>query len=373
MSYAATDAAALDRDLQAARSRIDSRLTELQSRLSPGAVLDETIDYLKVRQGIDFGRNLADSIRSQPIPAALVGVGLAWLMAAPRGRAGYRSHGDRGYDAAPGAADNAGVNDNVMTRAWEAGRSVVRGEGESEIDYRGRVVDARAKVLGLARGAQETSQSFADRVEDALFITRNRVVGGARVTADRVGDMVGKVSEPLRGASEHLSARAHDVRDRVSGAARSVADRGRSAGDVAAQSYDSTRRAARTGSGLLAAIGENPVLLGAIGMTAGAFLGALLPTTELEEEYLGDAAADARETVGQAVHEAADRGADVTRSATEAGQQTATEVSRHVREFGGEAQDAASDVAGAAPDAGRSAAEAARSASNAAAMGKEGK
>jgi hypothetical protein len=73
--------ARIERDLDATRSRLGSHLSELQDRLSPGQVLDELMGYFRGNEGAAFGRNLVDSVRGNPMPAALTGIGLAWLMA----------------------------------------------------------------------------------------------------------------------------------------------------------------------------------------------------------------------------------------------------------------------------------------------------
>jgi hypothetical protein len=52
---------------------------------------DRAISYAKGTGGAEFGRNLAGTVRGNPVPVALLGVGLAWLMLADwRGRDGRR-------------------------------------------------------------------------------------------------------------------------------------------------------------------------------------------------------------------------------------------------------------------------------------------
>ena len=81
MSDNTSDPGRIERDLDATRSRLGSHLSELQDRLSPGQVLDDAMKYFRGSEGADFGRNLLDSVRANPLPAALTGIGLAWLMA----------------------------------------------------------------------------------------------------------------------------------------------------------------------------------------------------------------------------------------------------------------------------------------------------
>ncbi|MBV8613425.1 MAG: DUF3618 domain-containing protein, partial [Acetobacteraceae bacterium] len=122
----------IERDLQQTRSRLDSRLSELGSRLSPGQIVDEGLDLLRTREGIDFTRNLGVAVRERPIRVALLGVGLAWLMSGARDPAAYR--GSSAHTTRPRSSQ-----DDLMTRAWNAGQSVVRQAGESDVDYRSRV------------------------------------------------------------------------------------------------------------------------------------------------------------------------------------------------------------------------------------------
>jgi hypothetical protein len=74
-----TDTTALEQNriednLERTRSRMDARLSELQERLSPGQVLDDLMTYFRGSEGAEFGRSLLDSVKSNPLPAALTGI-----------------------------------------------------------------------------------------------------------------------------------------------------------------------------------------------------------------------------------------------------------------------------------------------------------
>ena len=58
----------------------------------------------------------------------------------------------------------------------------------------------------------------------------------------------------------------------------------------------------------MAAMAESPVLLGALGLAAGAILGALLPQTEQEEAALGGVAGQARDTATSLANQAMESG-----------------------------------------------------------------
>lgn len=75
---------ALERDIEQARAGLEQTLAALERRLSPGALADHAARIVR-ENGEDLGRDLATRIRNHPVPAVLVGVGIAWLlMATPR-------------------------------------------------------------------------------------------------------------------------------------------------------------------------------------------------------------------------------------------------------------------------------------------------
>src|SRR5205814_4880607 len=85
----------LEIELRQTRSRMDDRLTELRDRMTPGQILDDVTGYLRAGQGAEFANNLMATLRNNPVPAALTGIGLIWLMASgPRTPAPLARNGD---------------------------------------------------------------------------------------------------------------------------------------------------------------------------------------------------------------------------------------------------------------------------------------
>jgi hypothetical protein len=116
-------AAAIERT----RRDIDDTLTAIEHRLTPGQLLDQGLDYLRHSGGAQFAENLRDSVKENPLPVALVGVGLAWLMVSGKpGRNGSRDAdtptlGERTSDAAHRAAQaTESVKDRVSETAHAA-------------------------------------------------------------------------------------------------------------------------------------------------------------------------------------------------------------------------------------------------------------
>jgi ElaB/YqjD/DUF883 family membrane-anchored ribosome-binding protein len=289
----------IEQGLERTRARMDSRLTELQGRLSPGQILDDLMGYFRGSEGGDFARNLVASVKSNPMPAALTGISLAWLMAAnPRAPSEASSKGLGARTTANTSNvqvyshDQSGTDD-LEQRFRNAERSVPRHPDDTDETYSMRVDDARGAVVGVKRGSEDTAQSLGQRIQDALAAAKTS-------------------------ASETASS----LRDHASDAASQLATSAHGAGDQIAQG---SKSAQAMGSNVLATIADNPMLLGAIGLAVGALLGALVPQSEQEETALAGMAGQARKTAQNLGQEVMDRGGRVAHQVLDAGRDSARE------------------------------------------------
>lgn len=307
MSDTSSDPDRIERDLDRTRARLDNRLTELQDRFSPGQVLDDLMGYFRGSEGAEFGRNLLDSVRQNPLPAAITGIGLAWLMASnPHPRAdegtGLSTSPSRGRVRVSGYGGPEPLTYGDMTaRMRSAEQGVMREQGEAEDTYRARLDEVRGRAIGLARDAEETAASFGQRIQDALTSAQQAVVEGAR-------DLGGQISDAAHSATQSVSDAAQGAAQRAS----STLSRGGHA-------------AGRASSDLMATLTDSPVLLGALGLAAGALLGALVPQSDQEEAALGGIAGQARDTARDLAREAVDRGGQVAQTVLDKGRQSASE------------------------------------------------
>ena len=266
MTYENSDPATIELELAEARARLDAHLDELTNRVSPGQLFDDGLNYLRTGAGAEFARNLGVDLRDNPLPIAVTGIGLAWLMA---------SSALSGNRTARGTA-SAEIDEDVAVRAQRAGETVTRLAEEGQDAFNARVAEARAQVLGLQREFSETTAAFVERVQQGL-------------------------ESAQQGARERLE----QVRQTARDWGATIADQSRRTGDAvdqaAQQGLDMVSRAALAITG---AVNENPLLLGALGLTAGVLLAALLPVTEQEAAL----AAPVGGTIRRAADEALNRG-----------------------------------------------------------------
>lgn len=68
----------LEREIDAKRASISNLVDSLESRFTPGQLFDQALSYTKGNGG-EFFQNLGTTLKNNPVPTALTGVGLAWL------------------------------------------------------------------------------------------------------------------------------------------------------------------------------------------------------------------------------------------------------------------------------------------------------
>ena len=284
----------IERELAATRAKVDRTIDQIQERLSPGQLLDEGLRYLRDGPSeylATFGNNLGHSVRDNPLPVVMIGLGVAWLALGQRtgstGSGHYRGH----HVAHPEREDSFSLAD----RARAAAARLERGAQESEAAFQHRRQQAMAKILDLREQAGETAAELEDRVNRAM---------------------------------EEASRRWQELKD-------SVARRGTELREAAADSMAQARdTAARTSDKAFEIFEQQPLLAAAAGVTVGALLGSLLPTAERERAALapyGETVRREVETVGnQALHAAEEAGRAAAGAAVQAVDRAVDEVAEKV-------------------------------------------
>ncbi|HAN52132.1 MAG TPA: hypothetical protein DCQ75_03590, partial [Pseudomonas sp.] len=85
------DPSTLEREIDQQRAEIGNIVHALESKLSPGQMIDTALGYAKGGGG-EFLHNLSDTVKANPVPTLLTGIGLVWLMAGQNRRPDYSAH-----------------------------------------------------------------------------------------------------------------------------------------------------------------------------------------------------------------------------------------------------------------------------------------
>lgn len=74
----------LERQSERSRERVADLIDELRERVVPTEMMDQFMDLSDNGAARDFVRTLGQQVRRNPLPVALIGAGLAWLIFSER-------------------------------------------------------------------------------------------------------------------------------------------------------------------------------------------------------------------------------------------------------------------------------------------------
>lgn len=369
----------IEQDIASTRAHIDQTLDVLTARLSPSGLVDQAIRTARDTGG-EFTLNLGRTIRENPVPTALLGLGVGWLMLAGRKPrdGGYIEHTDdlesgyepgRRYRVSPaGLAPTSSVetHDLDVPEDWTAAYD---DQPLDELDAEGRpgggdrvdatkaaAKEAYQQVREGAAGARASLGGSAKRGGEAARDAAERAKRSAHDLGERVSDSGRRTSERVRETAHGLSDRASEAAARARLYGSSVADRAADAyqrGGYAARRASWRAREAAGSAGSFAR--EHPIAVG-LGIAAvGAVIAAFLPRTRREDELLGEKADELKAAAREQAEIQAERARDAATAAIEAGKQQAREAGltpEGIKEKLSETAAAAAGVARSAAEAG---------------------
>jgi hypothetical protein len=275
-------------DIDHTRERMSHTIDEIGDRLNPHhikAQVKQNVRDATIGRAETMARHAADrvnetrtgmmdTIRDNPIPAAMVGIGLGWLM-----WNGKREHSHERSDTFRGD--------------WYLGdQDLSRGE--------------------YGRGQYETGTM--DRMRDRA----DRMTGEVRERASHMADEAGEMADRTRNAVGHAV-------DRTQEALSDTTDR---AQELAVEFADRTRyRAHRVEDRFNDGMSDNPLAMGAAAVALGIAAGLSVPATRTESRLMGNArdqvvdrvrdmAEDAGEKAQNVASRVMENAEDTVRSAT---------------------------------------------------------
>jgi hypothetical protein len=224
----------IEGDIAQTRAELGETLDALERKLAPRQLLEKGVDMLRGSMDENFDR-LGETLRANPIPLALIGAGIGWLLLS-RGRV---------------AADEGGGAGGLAARVESASSAAA----EAAYEYSRPKIDAT-----IERSARYAAEA------------KSRTEQAARGYAQKAGRY-----------AEEAGRQFHDVREQAN-----------------------------------RAMDEHPLAIGIMALAAGAALALLLPSSRVEDRYLGrtrDRLLDEARDLGS---EALDRAQEIAGVAAEA-------------------------------------------------------
>lgn len=285
------DPAAIERDIERTRAEMSETVDAITARFQPEYIKEQAKEAIR-DTARSAGTSMFDTIRDNPLPAAIAGMSIAWLFA--NASSGSRRD-DRGY----------------RTGGYDRGRGYGPGPGYDRYGAYGPY-DGDAH-----RGSGD--ESLRDRAGEAA------------------GDVRDRASDALDSAKE----RASDLGDRVADQAQHLQQQAEQTGQ-------------RAMTWLEDQMDRSPLGVGVVALAAGALVGLSLPTTDAEQNLFGVPAQQLKSRVEEAASETLDKAKEVASSVASEAKEKAGEVVEAAKEKAGEVAEAAKDQAGDVADTARS-------------------
>ena len=163
----------IESEIELTRSRLDETLLAIEQRLEPRQLLDRGVEYARNHGAKEYFVNLGQSAKNEPLPLALVGIGLAWLMLSNR------------RDRVP-PAYRLGMDPSLRSRGSSALDQAGAKVSRTADDLRYRAGETRDRIAGAADDAKHKLSETADDLRHKASDTADELRYKASSTASEV-------------------------------------------------------------------------------------------------------------------------------------------------------------------------------------------
>ena len=306
-------------DIRRTRADMDETVDALADRLRPRHLLDDLLDAFRSSgdgaasdmkdRAKQLGSSALSKLKDHPMPAALIGAGIAWLI----------------FEDSSGDGRTVGRDRPGRWRDED-----LREHGGSFVDARtGRPYDG-----SYGRADEQAAGAGGDKGSDGTGALR-QVRDKAAQVGQHLSDTAGSAAATIADATSYFRGQAADGMSSAYAGAR----RG------ARQGYDYGRRRVEQ------ALDEYPLAATAAALAAGVLTGLLLPGTHREDELMGEQAERLKEQAKEKGQEVVRRGKDVAEATVGAATEEARRQGVTPTALADKAKHVAQAVAGAAGDA----------------------
>jgi uncharacterized protein YjbJ (UPF0337 family)/vacuolar-type H+-ATPase subunit E/Vma4 len=361
-------------DIDQTRASVGEKIDQLQSRLDPNRLKEqaqETVqemlndtassmtEYVRSHKD-EMVSSIANAARRNPLPTALMGLGLGWLIL--ESMAGNKRDDDdrRAYDRYDYERRNFSTSGSRSRFEGSSGRSQVsQGRGQYMADDYYNQYDAPDYTTSGYPTRTESRSEFQGQQDygNGHKQGTNPLAKAADAVKDTVGDIGHEIKDRVEGVSQGITERVGDVKERLGGAVEDVRQQ---AGQMGGQTQRSMYRAGnqmdewqhraryegqRRGQQVMRNLEDNPLTYGALALAAGAALALLLPQTRTENRYFGEMRDQVMEKGQEVMETAKSRAQEVVSEVRPELEEKARQIVSDAKEIGKEvAKDAAAEL-----------------------------
>jgi hypothetical protein len=254
----------LQREVKHERARVEDTIQALQEKMSVGNIVDQVLDTVRTHGG-DVGRNFGRQVKDNPLPLLLTGVGIAWLMSSDG-----RGARDRSYDDDYDRDDDYGYDSGDEGEALGYQSNSTYGAPPVS-SYRTATPGTPGVSVSQTASAQDSGASVG-QTEASMH--------------DKVRAEAENVASSTRGRIDQAKAATQSGLNRAKDAANIGLDQTRTS--ISSARRRTKRLAYRSRDRFGSLLEEQPLVVGALALAAGAALGSALPRSRAEDRLMGE-------------------------------------------------------------------------------------
>ena len=226
----------IEADIARTRGHIDSTLREIENRLTPEQIIHQAFDYLRGSGANEFVTNLRGSVKHNPLPVSLVGIGLAWLMMADR------TQRHTVYDE-PATHEPGRVRQRVdqLKASASSVKQKINDTSEAARERASRVSESARHQWERARGGYEHLAHEQPLALGAIGLALGAFMAAVLPRTRKEDELMGKTRDQLAEQAKALGAEQAEKAQRIAQAAGSAAAEEARREDARAQSVHSER------------------------------------------------------------------------------------------------------------------------------------
>jgi len=308
--------------IEQTRNDMSETIEAIQARLSPDHLKEQVKEQVReqfnevkttvrdatIGKAEEVARNVGESVNDarytmmetishNPIPAAMVALGLGWLWMNRR-NASQRNY--RAYENPSRYRVNQQYSEGQSYSGGAYGYATQPWYGNQQPEYR---------QSGMAEQGRQALGNAVERVQDTASSVANKAQNAVGNTVQGVQDTVSTIADKSQETVSHLVDQAQETAGNIAGQAQYQAQR-------LEDRFERTLR-------------ENPLAVGAVALALGTAVGFAIPETQREHELMGEARDNLVGKVQSVVQETAEKvqqvAGDVMEGAQETVQQSAKE------------------------------------------------
>ncbi len=187
-----TSSVQLEREVEQTRSELAHTVEELRDRLTPGQLVDESLEYARDTIGGEFLRNLSRQAAANPLSVCVVGAGLAWMMLSNSQTASRLSArgGERAARTTREAAEGIGNMTRAASERVADWATSAREKASNVASSTARLIKATTEdtrsTVGDASRNNEQASSLSDNAALAYETTKSQVASVVTVARDEL-------------------------------------------------------------------------------------------------------------------------------------------------------------------------------------------